>query len=399
MKKIIIIYFIPILFAIACLFCYNRQINSLFFHKEIIEKSINTHFESIPDFNDNEFLENQFINNNDSVETIFILGSSELTDITEAIPFNFISNHFKTKLIGVGHAGNQCFSIYSQLLAKVDRLNNAPIVIMLSPGWFHSTGAKGTVASLFLEYNSYRFLNAILKNDSSLIFRKYEAERISNYYHEIVNPDLSIKLFNNENQSSKSIWHKWFYLPQKEIYKTLNSLKLTLLETNDKTTNLKHINRNLIVHENISINWDSLFTVSKREQIKNSTNNKWYIDNNYYKKYINGKTLKVIPVKDENNQELKDFKMLMKLLKTMNVNASFIIMPLNPYCYTNSKELTPLINTLQTELNNNNYPYLNLWNPDSNNYDKGILKDVMHLSKYAWYKADKFIVETYKLTK
>jgi poly-D-alanine transfer protein DltD len=91
--------------------------------------------------------------------------------------------------------------------------------------------------------------------------------------------------------------------------------------------------------------------------------------------------------------------MLIKLLKAKNVNASFIIMPINPYYYTNSKELTPLIKTLQTELEINNYPCLNLWNADTATYDIGILKDIMHISKYAWYKVDKFIVETYKLTK
>jgi D-alanine transfer protein len=89
--------------------------------------------------------------------------------------------------------------------------------------------------------------------------------------------------------------------------------------------------------------------------------------------------------------------MLVKLLRTKNANASFIIMPINPYYYTNSAEFTPFVNILENELKNNQFPYLNLWNADTATFDNGVLTDIMHLGKYGWYQVNKFIVETYHL--
>lgn len=398
MKRIILCLLIPLIIAIASLFCFSPQINSFFFHNEITIP-INSNFHYIENFRNNQFYEDQFLSSNDSSETIFILGSSELTNNTEAIPYNFISDRFKTKVIGIGHAGNQCFSIYSQLLANENRLENAPIVIILSPGWFNSGSSHGTPTSSFLEFNSPRFLYSILQNDSSYFFKQYEIERISKYLAEITTHDLCFKTFSLEIESMKSIFHKIFYYPIIKANITLFAFEQKLLQKNKTIGHRYAFERKSITPEEILINWDSLFTVSKQEHINNSSNNKWYIDNNYYNQYINGKTSSVSVVKDSENQELKDFMMLVKLLQTRKANASFIILPLNPYYYSNSNELSPLINSLQAEITKNNFPCLNFWNADSTTFDKGILKDVMHLDKYGWYQVNKFIVETYKLKK
>ena len=395
MKRIILVYFVPLFIVFSFLFLFSSKINSVFFYPKV-NLAIDSSFKYLENFRNTPFYEDQFLISNDSTETIFILGSSELTGNGEAHPFNFISSHFKTKLKGIGHAGNQCFSIYSQLLANENRLKNAPVVIVLSPGWF-SENANGTSSSLFLEFNSSRFLNNIFENNSIPQFKKYEAERISDFYNEISNPDLSISMLYLENQSSKNILSKFFYFPNIEISKVLNIFKFELTNTRNKKTDITE--RKSIVTESIKINWDSIFNSSKQEQLNNCTNNKWYIDNEYYSKYTNGKTNMVNIVKDKNNQELKDFKMLLSLLKTKEVNASFIILPLNPYCYVNSDELSQLINSIQNDILKNHFSCMNFWNTDTAKYDKGILKDIMHLSNYGWYKADKFIIETYKLLK
>ncbi len=395
MKRVILVYFFPLFIALCCLFLFHSKTNSVFFNTEpnlVVDSSFNylENYRNIP------YYEDQFLISNDSTENIFILGSSELTVETEAQPYIFISNHFKTKIKGIGHAGNQCFSIYSQLLANENRLKNAPIIIVLSPSWF-SDSSEGTASSLFLEFNSHRFLYAILENNSISQFKKYEADRISDFYDEINNPDLSITIFSLESQSSKNISFKYFNFPIIEILKKLNTLKLELMNTNYIKN--EPIKRKSIIPESVKINWDSLFVISKQEQINNSTNNTWYIDNDYYSQYLNGKTNTVKLPKYENNKEFKDFKMLLKLLKTKKANASFIILPINPFCYKNSKILSPLIDSLQNDIVNNKFHCLNFWNADSTSYDIGVLKDIMHLSTYGWYKADKFIVETYNLSK
>jgi poly-D-alanine transfer protein DltD len=124
------------------------------------------------------------------------------------------------------------------------------------------------------------------------------------------------------------------------------------------------------------------------------------ISDDYYNKYIHGRTGGHIePVKEKFNQELEDFKMLMKLLKEKKVNASFIISPLNTLYFHNIKDILPIIKIIEYEINYNGFPYINLLETDPNKYDKAILNDIMHMSDYAWYKIDRFIIDTYHLNK
>ena len=42
---------------------------------------------------------------------------------------------------------------------------------------------------------------------------------------------------------------------------------------------------------------------------------------------------------------------------------------------------------------------LNIFETDTTQYDKAILRDIMHMSDYGWYKVDQFIINTYHLAK
>jgi len=401
MKNFLFFHVIPLLLAIFLLFSMSSKMN-IFLASDVNTAQEEQNFRYIPNFlKDNKIFENQFLMSGNDAETIFLLGSSELTSGEEALPFNFISNYYTTKIKGIGHDGNQCFSIYSQLLANENRLENAPIVIVLSPIWFVSKFSKGTTSSLFLEFNSSKFIENILNinNNSELTpFKKYEAKRIGDFYTEILNPDNNLKRLFLEGQSSKSIGHKLVYYPVIKITEFCNILKQKLIGScNNKNSIDISVIRNPIIPESVYISWDSLLFISQQEQINLSSNNSWYIDSGYYNQYIRGKMRRLSIVNEKNNRELEDFYMLIKLLRAKNAKASFIIIPLNPYHYTNLEEFTPIINVLETELKNNQFPYLNFWNTDTATYDKGVLADIMHLSKYGWYQVNKFIVETYHL--
>ncbi len=393
MKKIGLIYLIPLLFACLFLFFFNKYLNSNLLNNKIKNNTDST-FRYIENFQSNQFYEDQFLLNNDSSKTIYLLGSSELSETTEAIPYNFISDHFSTKVIGLGHAGNQCFSIYSQLLANENRLKDAPIIIILSPGWFESKSAKGTSSAIFLEYNSEWFLKTINKKDNE--FTRFENKRISQLYSEFSSPNLEIKLMNFKHRSTISYFHKILFYPVIIIEKLLIGLKENMIS---KRITLNSTKRTPLKSEEVQIKWDSLFTSSKEEIIKNSNNNRFGINNEYYTEYVHGKTGKVEPVSEYFNQELEDFKMLIKLLKKKKANVCFVISPLNPIYCKNLKDLKPTISIIETEIKSNGYNYLNLFETDTLKYDKAILFDVMHMSKYGWYKIDKFIIETYKLSK
>jgi poly-D-alanine transfer protein DltD len=399
MKKVVFFHFIPLLLAIVLLFSLSSKINSHLFHREetLTEEC---GFRHIANFRDYKQFEDQFLKSGNDSETIFILGSSELTSGGEALPFNFISNHFSTQVKGVGHAGNQCFSIYSQLLANHNRLENAPVVIILSPNWFFGNDAKGTTSSLFLEYNSEKFIENILIIDEPRLipFKVYEAKRIGNFYTEILNPDINLRQLYFENLALKSGLHKWIYFPVIQTNKLSNMLKHKLIcsDPNENEIDVP-IHRKPIIPESVSIHWDSLLMAGKHEHLNNSTNNSWYISNDYYAHYIKGKTRAIHIVNKRSNQEWEDFKMLLRLLHCNNVNASFLLLPLNPYYYSNLEFFTPFVNNIEAELKKYQFPFLNFWNTDTATFDKGVLTDIMHLSKYGWYQVNKFIVETYHL--
>lgn len=394
MKKILLVYFIPLFIAVFLLFQFHSLLNACFFEQEELPApmSAQNYYGSLKDYP--AFAEN-FLN--ESFPVIYMLGSSELTESNEAIPYNFISAHFKTKVIGIGHEGNQCLSMFTQLLANENRLKDASLVILLSPGWFQSESSWGTASASLLEFNPPAFFKAIAENDSSLNYREYEAKRIADIYYEIVNPDLSLTCLFSEGQSSKTLVHKSLYYPLLQANKQLAGFNRFLYGKRKKQIHFP-THTQTPVSKNVKINWDSLLSFSRQKQL-GACNNEWYIDSVYYNKFIKEKNGRVATVPESANRELQDFKILVKLLKERGAKASFIILPLNPYYYKNINELSPVINYLVSDISQKKFPCLNFWNTDITAFDKGVLRDVMHLSSYGWYRVDEFIAKTYHLTK
>jgi poly-D-alanine transfer protein DltD len=399
MKQVIIAYLVPAILSIITIryIALNDTLNSILFEKNTTTDSIHPEIKFIENFSSNKAYEAIFLKSREDAETIYLLGSSELTAPTDAIPYNFISRHFTTQVMGVGHAGNQCFSIYSQLLANSSLLKNAPIVIILSPGWFESKPAKGTSSEVFLEFNSENFLNKILKDKNDPEFHAYEYKRVAQLFNEFNSPNLELRLMNFEARASRSFMHRAVYSPILVCDRLLLAMRERISPSPTSTDS--HYERPPIVQTPVSFNWDSIYSASKMEVLKKSTNNTWGIANDYYSEYINGKTGHMEPVPERFNQEREDARMLIKLLKEKQANASFIISPLNPFYYKNLKMIAPTIDIIVKEIEANHFPYLNLFETDTLRYEKAILHDVMHMSDYGWYKVDRFMIDTYHLSK
>jgi D-alanine transfer protein len=392
MKKFFL-YLFSLTIAILVLLGLKKYIDDLVFlqalHKEAppFSRMYYSNLTSDPS------LEHTMLSGTDSSGVIYVFGSSELTSYSEALPFNFISNNFKNKVVGIGHAGNQCFSIYSQLLAHEDRLNGAPVFIILSPGWFAN---KGTSSECFLEYNSSTMMNAILNSEKNDEFKKYEMQRVADLYPEFTNPDVNFRMMFLENKANQNSINRIFLSPLIYANSWLNSAKEQMFA---KETSPVPYYKNVLVNEHKKVAWDSLFAASKKEKEESVTNNSWGINDEYYSTYINGNRIEMYINQGEDNTEWQDFTMLVRMLKEKKVNASFMILPMNPFYYTNTKELTPFISKLNQEVILSGFPCLNMWNDDTTTFDKALLKDVMHLSSYGFYKVDEFLVNTYKLTK
>ena len=399
MKSALIIYFLPLVFALTTIYFISDydELNRIFYGRNNISKIEINNSNYIGSFDNTDYYEEIFLKSGKSSDIIYLLGSSELTGSTALKPYNFISSHFNTPVYSIGHAGNQCFSIFSQLFANKERLNETPIVIILSPGWFADKSALGTSSESFLEFNSERFLKKILNNTDDEYFKNYESKRINQLYSDFNSPNLEIKILNFEHLASKSIIHKLCYTPL--IYCDRYLLKLKDKINQSKQLNNSEYIRRPIIPSQVIINWDSIYSTSRTTVLKASNNNSFGIENIIFTNNIRNKFGFISPVDEHNNTELYDFKILIDFLKKKNVKASFIISPLNALYIKNLGEFLPTMKIIEDEINKSGFPYLNLMELEKTKYDKALLFDVMHLSDFGWSKVNNFIINTYNLNK
>jgi len=393
MKNILLFFVLPFCIAISVVsyVSKNNVINEFLWEQtELLDVSLDaTAPRCISVINSNDCLESFILNDE---ETIYIYGSSELSSSTKAIPYNFFPDELKAPVLAIGHAGNQCFSIYSQLLANRKKLKGKKIVVMVSPGWFESKPSKGTSSAVFLEFNSENYVAAMLSQNDD--FSKYAQKRIADFYNEFNSPYPALKLMAFKHYASKSILHTCLYSP-------LIAVNEFVVNTTSNGSGCYSIScGGGVDKKSVSINWDSLLTETKKQVLARSTNNSMGIENNYYNLYINGNKGNVSFVSERFNKELQDFKMLVQLLKAENADACFVISPLNPYYYEDVAELNPTIQKIK-EIIARHYDIqkncFNLFSDSKETYDKALLNDVMHFSDYGWYCIDKYIASKFQL--
>lgn len=340
-------------------------------------------------------LEDYLLSTGSDHENIFMFGSSELTSASEANAYRFISKHFSTQLVAVGEAGNQCFSIYSQLLACRERLPDAPVVIILSPGWFEGKYAAGTPAPVYMNYVSPWMLQKMMY-DSSAHCRHYVTKRFASLYPEITSPATMHREMYLRYCAGRDPFSAAYCSPLRILNSfNLRDVPFTYLVP-DKSA--RPYQRQPLRTDTVSITWDSLLQTARTKALAGITTNSIGINDDYYNQFVKGKTSKVHPVPRSKNTELDDFHELVKLLKARNVNASFIIMPMHPHYYTNLHELQPVMDEITATLSDAKLPVYNMFVTDTAAYDKALLTDVMHPGDYGWYRMSRFIIETYHLS-
>ena len=313
---------------------------------------------------------------------ITFLASSELSNSSPYIPYNFLPDSLNMPLLAFGHAHHQSFSIFCELLAMQKYLKGSKICIFLSPGWFES---EGTNIEAFLEFARPNFLKSIIHNQNINISDKLEIKNfISSNINSIENPSKEINYFYHLNKSIKQIRDC-----QDIIYKS------KFPDVNYTVKILKNENKKL------DYKWFDFNQRFTKKVLDSSSSNSFYILNSYYKTYLideNGKyNHGETPKMDvKTNQELKDLKLLIKFLKQNQCKASFIMQALNPYHYNNLKEFNPVMKEIKNTIESNNFPYLNMFVTEGKQFEPGILHDIMHTNDYGWMKINKFLYDTYK---
>lgn len=312
-----------------------------------------------------------------------IFGSSELSNTTNFIPYEFLPDSMGIRTNAFGHAFQQNFAIYCQLLALKQYVKNSKICIILSPGWFET---EGTNIEAFLEFVRPNFLRRIIQDNT---ISEPEQDYIARYI---------FKNYNLINKPSKEI----NYLYKRYQYRNLPILNNFFFQQKNtiSTVNYQlHSNKTIKAIANKKINWSQEKLKAKRRFIATCTSNKLFINDDYYKNHIltDNKIRKgnVWKMNKNNNRELMDFKVLVQFLKENKCQASFIIQAYNPFHYQSIENFFPILNEIKSELTKHHFPYLDFYPKKISDYEPGTLIDIMHFGDVAWIQIDKFLVETY----
>ena len=316
-----------------------------------------------------------------------ILGSSEFTS-TPYIPFLFFPDSLGIPAMGVGHAYHQSFSILSELLAADEYVENSKICIVLSLSWFNT---EGTNTGAFIEFVRPNLLNNIIQNKKiDIAYKKHIGAYIDGHYHEIDGITNDMEQLRDLYSAESNI----------SLIRAKSNLRLYLKKISQRETVKYNLKLASLEPKKWNDNLSTTFIEMQKDFVSKITNNQIYVYDDYYAKYLIDDDGKVTVGTNKEvdlvqNNELNDFFLLVKYLKSKNANCSFVIQPLNPYFYNDLQKFDGLVEVLTKKLDDYKFPYLNMHVNNKDKYEPGVLKDVMHLGDVGWIKVNSFLKNVY----
>ena len=310
-------------------------------------------------------------------ESILLLGSSELTTSSDYIPYQFFNNQTPFRLVAFGHAFYQTFSMYCNLLAFKGDLSGKKICIILSPGWFE---LSGTNTEAFLEFVRPEMLANIindegLSTDEKSVIGDY-VKRNSSFFAGLSQSMEYLTLLNE------------FFIPFREQW--LRRLKSKIPQYKFESCNFFEKRQ----FEYSYPDWNQLKENSKSSFAKKCSND-YFIDDESLKSILNGasefKRIDAHPVGIRNNQEFEDFKRLVNLLKSGGAKPIFVIQGLIPTGFNHLERFDELKIAIKKELDDRQFPYLDLFEINLEKYQPGTLHDLSHMGDYGWSEVNQFI--------
>lgn len=292
---------------------------------------------------------------------VALFGSSELSsDKSRFTPYLFLSQNLKLKLKAFGHAGCQNKAIITEILSvySSDILEHGRIVILLSPTWF--LNGEGINESLWRkEIATPVILSRIREN-------------------KMIEPSVKDEILGKEKSP--------FFMNE------IDKLARIIIDQKFLHSNSSMIKEKEVL--SVDIKWEEFKNEAKQFE-KNLTTNSFAINDEYYGKYIKPIMgtpkfpLSVAPVIEiDQNKEIKDFELLLRILSKFKNPPLFVILPLSQKAYKDTEMLNPTLKYVESKIHEDGYPLLNLW---SRPFEAGVLTDVMHVGAYGWTMIDEFI--------
>ena len=327
-------------------------------------------------------------------KTLVLLGSSELTTtINEDYHPKKIFNYedFNIMQIGVGNSQN---IIHAATIGSIGNdIRNNEIVMIQSIQWFDNK--NGILKDAFLSRISSEHVYNTMAND------KISKETKEKFINRVIELSSTNKVLNKKYRS-----YKKYFIEEQGNFITGEFLKLDnyFYKLKNKYEFFKNKGREnypLSGKKTPDYNWKEL-DEKVTEQAKERTNNNDYqIDNTYYDKYIKTKydQLKNSSknTKYDESKEYDDLDILLSIVKDLNLNMKFAILPANgkwsDYTGIDSEKRQVAYNNLKEIAKKNNIEVMDY---SSKEYEEYYMYDAMHLGWRGWIDFER---DLYKLKK
>ena len=366
----------------------------------------NTYIKKIEDYykvNDNsvrystafeKYKSKDIILENITPKTLVLLGSSELTTtINEEYHPKKIFNYedFNIMQIGTGYSQN---IIHAATIGSIGNdIRNNEIVMIQSIQWFDNK--NGILKDAFLSRISNEHVYNTIAND------KISKETKEKFINRVIELSSTNKVLNKKYRS-----YKKYFVEEQGNFITGEFLKLDnyFYKLKNKYEFFKNKGREnypLSGKKTPDFNWKEL-DEKVTEQAKERTNNNDYqIDNTYYDKYIKTKydQLKNSSknTKYDESKEYDDLDILLSIVKDLNLNMKFAILPANgkwsDYTGIDSEKRQVAYNNLKEIAKKNNIVVMDY---SSKEYEEYYMYDAMHLGWRGWIDFER---DLYKLKK
>ena len=327
-------------------------------------------------------------------KTLVLLGSSELTTtINEEYHPKKIFNYedFNIMQIGVGNSQN---IIHAATIGSIGNdIRNNEIVMIQSIQWFDNK--NGILKDAFLSRISSEHVYNTMAND------KISKETKEKFINRVIELSSTNKVLNKKYRS-----YKKYFVQEQGNFITGEFLKLDnyFYKLKNKYEFFKNKGREnypLSGEKTPDYDWKEL-DEKVTEQAKERTNNNDYqIDNTYYDKYIKTKydQLKNSSknTKYDESKEYDDLDILLSIVKDLNLNMKFAILPANgkwsDYIGIDSEKRRVAYNNLKEIAKKNNIEVMDY---SSKEYEEYYMYDAMHLGWRGWIDFER---DLYKLKK
>ena len=327
-------------------------------------------------------------------KTLVLLGSSELTTtINEDYHPKKIFNYedFNIMQIGVGNSQN---IIHAATIGSIGNdIRNNEIVMIQSIQWFDNK--NGIIKDAFLSRISSEHVYNTMAND------KISKETKEKFINRVIELSSTNKVLNKKYRSYK----KYFVQGQGNFitgeFLKFDNYFYKLKNKYGFFKNKGKENYPLSGEKTPDYDWKEL-DEKVTEQAKERTNNNDYqIDNTYYDKYIKSKydQLKNSSknTKYDESKEYDDLDILLSIIKDLNLNLKFAILPANgkwsDYTGIDGEKRLVAYNNLKEIFKKNNIEVMDY---SSKEYEEYYMYDAMHLGWRGWIDFER---DLYKLKK